>query len=197
MECAAVAEAREPRTAEKEIVSFARGLDQGEFLSFYHANARPLWAYIYRVLQDPTLADDLLQEAFVRLLKAHPKVGDAGELRAYAFRVATNLIIDHWRRGKKERGWRPLEEPRNREGKDCNDLERRVDLPHDVGRLFAKLRPRERSLLWLAYVEGNDHKEIAGSLGLRERSIRVLLFRARGKLARLLQKEGFGREVSP
>jgi RNA polymerase sigma-70 factor (ECF subfamily) len=40
--------------------------------------------------------------------------------------------------------------------------------------------------MWLAYVEGADHREIAAALGLRERSIRVLLHRVRRKLAGLL-----------
>jgi RNA polymerase sigma-70 factor (ECF subfamily) len=42
-------------------------------------------------------------------------------------------------------------------------------------------------LLWLAYVEGANHKEIAKSTGLRAGSIRLLLFRARRKLADMLR----------
>jgi RNA polymerase sigma-70 factor (ECF subfamily) len=42
--------------------------------------------------------------------------------------------------------------------------------------------------MWLAYVEGADHREIAAALGLRERSVRVLLHRARRKLATLLRQ---------
>ncbi len=190
-------EGREPGVAEKDTLSAGESLDQRRFQRFYDDNARSLWAYIYRVVDNPTLADDLLQETFVRLLKAASRLEEDQELRAYAFRVASNLIIDHWRRGKRERGSLPPQIRGSTEVRAVEDLERRVDLPHDLGRLFAKLKPRERTLLWLAYVEGNDHKEIAGSLGLKEKSIRVLLFRARGNLARLLRKEGFGREVSP
>jgi RNA polymerase sigma-70 factor (ECF subfamily) len=46
--------------------------------------------------------------------------------------------------------------------------------------------------MWLAYVEGADHCEIAETLGLREASVRVLLFRARRKLAHLLREGGHG-----
>ena len=59
----------------------------------------------------------------------------------------------------------------------------------DISQLFQRLKPQERELLWLAYVEGNDHKEIARMLGLKEKSIRVLLFRARQKLAGIIQKQ--------
>jgi len=48
------------------------------------------------------------------------------------------------------------------------------------------LKPRERELLWLAYVEGMNHAEIAGATGLRVLSVRLLLFRARKRAAGLL-----------
>jgi len=60
-----------------------------------------------------------------------------------------------------------------------------------VSQVLQEMNPQQRSLLWLAYVEGNEHKEIAQVLGLKEKSIRVLLFRARQKLAELLSQKGF------
>jgi RNA polymerase sigma-70 factor (ECF subfamily) len=48
------------------------------------------------------------------------------------------------------------------------------------------LKPRERELLWLAYVEGMNHAEVAAATGLRVISVRMLLFRARRKAAELL-----------
>jgi RNA polymerase sigma-70 factor (ECF subfamily) len=50
------------------------------------------------------------------------------------------------------------------------------------------MRPRERQLLWLAYAEGYSHREIASITGLASASIRLLLFRARRKIARLLRE---------
>jgi len=52
---------------------------------------------------------------------------------------------------------------------------------------FQQLKARERQLLWLAYVEGSSHKEISEATGLRHTSIRLLLFRARHKLASLIR----------
>jgi RNA polymerase sigma-70 factor (ECF subfamily) len=53
---------------------------------------------------------------------------------------------------------------------------------------MAKLRPRDRSLLWLAYAHGSSHREIADTLGLKVASIKLLLFRARRRLATLLRR---------
>jgi RNA polymerase sigma-70 factor (ECF subfamily) len=57
----------------------------------------------------------------------------------------------------------------------------------DMTRVFQQLNMQQRQMMWLAHVEGADHREIAAALGLREGSVRVLLHRARRKLASLLQ----------
>ena len=59
----------------------------------------------------------------------------------------------------------------------------------DVQRALGQLKPRERALLWLAYAQGASHREIAEVLGLKTASIKLLLFRARRKMARLLGGE--------
>ena len=59
----------------------------------------------------------------------------------------------------------------------------------DLDSAFARLTARERALLWLAYVEEYYHREIAGILGVKEASVRVLLFRARHKAARELERQ--------
>ena len=61
---------------------------------------------------------------------------------------------------------------------------RRVDL----SRAMTRLKPRERDLLWLAYAQGSSHDEIAAALGLKTSSIKMLLFRARQRLAALLRE---------
>jgi RNA polymerase sigma-70 factor (ECF subfamily) len=55
---------------------------------------------------------------------------------------------------------------------------------------MATLKPREREMLWLAYAQGSSHEEIAESLGVRKSSIKILLFRARRRLAAALGGPG-------
>ena len=59
-----------------------------------------------------------------------------------------------------------------------------------VAKVFEELKPRERTLLWLAYVEGESHEEIAASLGVGRRSVKVMLIRAKRHLQDLLQARG-------
>ena len=69
------------------------------------------------------------------------------------------------------------------------------DLRHDVQRIFKELKPQERALLWLAHVEESSHHDIGEALGVQEKSVKVLLFRARKRLGDLLKRSGIGPEV--
>ena len=66
----------------------------------------------------------------------------------------------------------------------------RNELRHDMMRVFSELKPQDRALLWLAHVEGSSHAEIAETLGVKEKSVKVMVFRARKRLAELLTKRG-------
>ena len=70
-----------------------------------------------------------------------------------------------------------------------------AQLRHDMTRVFGDLKPRERALLWLAHVEELSHAELAEALGLKAKSVKVLLFRARKKLAEHCTKRGLGPEA--
>jgi RNA polymerase sigma-70 factor, ECF subfamily len=160
-------------------------MDSDAFGAFYSRSARPLWAYLARVSADPALADDLMQESFVRFLCAsRPELSLAeGEVaaRRYLFRIATNLLRDHWRRPVSASIEELPEEflaASNRSGQ--------TDSQAILGPALAQMRPRERQLLWLAHAEGYSHREIAQITGLGSASIRLLLFRARRKIARIL-----------
>jgi len=161
-------------------------MDSELFAGFYGRSARPLWAYLARVSGDPALADDLMQESFVRYLCAAlpASLATEGEVaaRRYLFRIATNLLRDHWRR------------PRAASIEDLPEEFFAVTLSSAqsdsqalLGPALAQMRPRDRQLLWLAHAEGYSHREIAEVTGLGSASIRLLLFRARRKIARLLQ----------
>lgn len=160
-------------------------MDSDAFAAFYGRSARPLWAYLARVSGDPALADDLMQESFVRFLTAsRPEFSPAdGEVaaRRYLFRIGTNLLRDHWRRPA------PVSFEEFAEDMFSSpDRSGQADSQAMLGPALAQMRPRDRQLLWLAHAEGYSHREIAQITGLASASIRLLLFRARRKIARLL-----------
>ena len=156
-------------------------LDEEAFRLLYERTAQPLRGYLLRMLNNPAIADDLLQESYLRLLRAKvPEFASDEHLKNYLFRIATNLIKDH--------------KTRNQELALSEDVFAPSTRPADgdITRILATLKPTQRQLLWLAYVEKFSHIEIAGMLSLRPQSIRPLLSRARSALADALRRGGFG-----
>ncbi len=156
-------------------------MDEESFRAFYDRTVRPLWAYLSRVSGNSQLADDLVQEAYYRFLRASFSPLNEAHARNYLYRIATNLLRDNHRRRKPNH--LPLEDMPSSES-TADTTQRRWDLNGALD----DLKPRERELLWLAYVEGSSHQEIAERTGLKAASIRQLLFRARQKLANLLRQ---------
>ncbi|MGA3033552.1 MAG: sigma-70 family RNA polymerase sigma factor [Terracidiphilus sp.] len=161
-------------------------MDNEAFAVFYQRSARPLWAYLVRVSTDPALAEDLMQESYVRFLCAAnaPSLESDGETaaRLYLFRIASNLLHDHWRRPRPASIEEIPEEFFAASGSAAQS-----DSQMLLGPAFRQMKRRERQLLWLAHAEGYSHREIAEVTGLARASIRLLLFRARRKIAALLR----------
>jgi RNA polymerase sigma-70 factor, ECF subfamily len=150
------------------------------FRAFYEQTSRPVWAYLARITGDARLADDLLQEAYYRFLRTRADFESDDHRRNYLFRIATNLVRDHRRRfGQPER---------NRVEHRAEDISAGVEEADravrrlDLARAMQQMKPRERSLLWLAYAQGCSHEEIAEVLGVKKASLKSLLFRARKRL---------------
>lgn len=165
-------------------------LDETAFVALYRALGRPLWSYLYRMLGDGAAADDVLQEVFLRYAQSPLATSDHAQVRAFLYRIASNLAVDHLRRRQREHKVM-AQEPVREEALASDDVARDVQQRRDMATTFRELKPAHRALLWLAYVEGSTHEEIAASLGLSRRSVPVLLFRARKKLAGLLRGKGW------
>ena len=160
-------------------VAFA--MDEDAFRAFYDRTAGPLWGYVSRISGDRQIADDLLQEAYYRLLKCGVAFENETHRRNYLYRIATNLVRDA------KRCARPLfDENVEIAGVAAAEGHASPEQRADVRRALGRLKPRERALLWLAYAQGSSHEEIAESLGVRKASIKILLFRARRRLAAAL-----------
>jgi len=166
-------------------------MSEDEFRAFYELTARPVWVYINRMTGDGRLADDLLQEAYYRLLRTTATFESDDHRRNYLYRIATNLVHDHRRRPRADR--EPLLDAEREPAPDvAGGTEGRAARRIDLARAMARMKPRERSMLWLAYAHGCSHEEIAQMLGLKTSSLKALLHRARQRLAGFLSQNAEG-----
>lgn len=167
-------------------------MNEAAFLDFYARTSGPLGRYLRRLTGDGALAEDLLQEAYLRFLSIASVPEDDDHRKNYLFRIGTNLSRDHYRRARR---FQPLEADENtlestssfgRHHAACRSGDTHVD----VWAVLDRVTPRDRELLLLAYVEGLTHKEISQVTGLMRASLKPLLYRARKRFAAALGKVG-------
>lgn len=163
-------------------------MDEEAFRAFYDRTARALWNYLSRMTGDAQTADDLLQESYYRFLRSRGAWESEAHRRAYLFRIATNLVRDGRRRGRRAHIVSLPDDGREMADVAGADHGESAVRRTDLRRAMSRLRPRERALLWLAYGQGHAHTEIAETLGVKTASVKLLLFRARRKLAGILRR---------
>ena len=163
--------------------SFLNKIWKESFKVFYRKYSKPFWLFIFKMCGEASMADDIFQESFLRFLKASPVELNEYQKKSYLYKTATRLIIDQKKRIQIEKK-KYLEN--NPEKKKKNFF-----LSMDMEKIFKQLKPKERTLLWLAYVEGYSHREISEITHLKEKSIKVQLFRTRKKFAGILRQKGY------
>jgi len=148
------------------------------FRAFYEETAGGLRAYLRHRLENSSMADDLLQESYVRFLQADlPNDMEHAHKKNYLYRITTNLIHD-------SRRVRQFDELADLESAAA---EASIEAVQDVKKVLKRLKPRQRELLWLAYVEGFRHDEIADIIKVKTPSIRPMLARARAQFVQLIR----------
>jgi RNA polymerase sigma-70 factor (ECF subfamily) len=161
--------------------------------ALFHAQRRRLWGLAYRITGTAQDADDIVQEAFTRLLERGS--GDNEDLGPWLARVATNLSIDALRRRRRRAyvgPWLPTpveatdEDWLEGHASDRPNPEARYSLVESSTYAFLlaleALGPRQRAILLLRDVLGCSVRETAALVAASETNVRVLHLRARRAL---------------
>ena len=170
-----------------EETATAAPMEEDAFRAFYDRTSRPVWAYLRRITGDAQLADDLLQEAYYRFFRAAVAHEDEAHRRNYLYRIATNLVRDHARKHRHGFDVAIPEDGAPEQLRDDSATASRSEDRLDLGRAMAQLGVQQRQILWLAYAEGSSHEEIGQVVGVNRGAVKALLYRARRRLAALLQ----------
>lgn len=155
----------------------------------FRSHADALFRYLARYCGDPHLAQDAVQETFVRLQETPP--AHAGAVRSWLFRTGTNVVRDRLRVESNRR--RLLESEAHRVPRPTGPLDpkRSVERDEDLLRLrraMSELREKERRAL-LMREEGFKHREIAEALETTTGSVGTLIARSLAKLAAAMEGE--------
>lgn len=179
-----------PDLADSAVDGLRRG-DAAAFDAIYDAYRVRIFGFLVRLTKNRALAEDLLQETFLRLARSAPDLDADTNVRAWLFRVARNLVIDHqrwalldfdrlfelslWPRAVTDAAATPLDL--------AEASETGLRLEHALGELSAE----HREVLLLVSVEGMEPAEAAEVLGIPGATLRKRLSRARERLQDMLQ----------
>ena len=161
-------------------------MEQRALDELYGRYGQELFVYLLSLSRSPQLAEDLVQETFLKALLSLPE--GHPNLRAWLYMVGRNLWLNHCRRAKREE---PLPDAPLPGGEDpltgiLKDERRRL--------LYAaldRLDGRKREILLLQYFGGMNQREIAAVLHLSVENVRVLAHRGRKELRAWMEENGY------
>ncbi len=143
----------------------------------------PLFRYLVRLLGEEERAADILQDTFVRALRALDMHSPPPNPAAWLYRIAANLAYDVLRRRRRLR-WLPLSGTEHAPAFESN-----VALAESVRDCLARLRPNEAEALLLYEYAGLSCIEIAALSGEEATAVRMRLYRARTQFRKLYGQE--------
>jgi len=174
--------------SDAELMVRVREGDRQAFAELVDRHKDAVVSYLTRLSGDRDRAEDLGQETFLRLFRAAREYGEQGYLRAYLFRIATNLLRSEERR---ERRWRllaPFLHPGRAHDEPAAALRLlRREAHGQVTEAVANLPLRYRVPLVLHEIEGWTYQDIAQELGCREGTVKSRVHRGRKQLKEKLE----------
>ena len=160
-----------------------------DFWECYDRYYSRVHGYATSMLRDPSAADDVVQETFLRAQANLDALREPERLPAWLFRIAHNLCLDHLRARQASRI--DLDADPERSGA-CDPRSAARDL--ERGRMSACVREKidelpenDRAVILLFDIMELSHEEIANVLGIEAGAVKVRLHRARKKLRRILE----------
>lgn len=158
-----------PFLADEDLVALAGQGDAVAFAVLYDRHARAAYSLAYRMLGERQAAEDLSQEAFLKVWRS---VGtyraELGTARTWVLSVVQNAGVDALRAGATRRRTRERAEAESARSQPCEAFAEawRGALREELRRALGALPPKQLEVLELAYLGGRTHRDISGHLGI-------------------------------
>ncbi len=183
-----------------DVVRLAQEGRERAFRELVRRYERPVFSLVYRMVRDRETAEDLAQDAFIKVLNHIDRYSPEFKFSSWIFKIANNVAIDHLRRrridtismdGSPNAASASEIEASSfdiaAEQEDALDEIAARELGSAIEVAIGKLRPEYRSCIMLRHVEGRSYEEIASTLDLPLGTVKTYIHRARHELRRALE----------
>jgi len=172
---------------ERELVERCRSGDERAFQELVETYERLVFALIARTIQDPSRAEDLAQDVFLRIHRGLPYFRGEARLSTWIYRIVANVCLQDQTRPAPV----SLDDAQTR-GVTSSGSDRRFsdfEVRDRLEKAIARLPPNYRLLIAAHYLDGVQYDELAEALNLPLGTIKTQLHRAKQQLRRLLETE--------
>jgi len=177
---------------EKQLIIESIAGNKQSFGCLYDKYYGQIYRYLYYRTASEEQALDLSSEVFLR---AWSHLTDFGQqkkfqLRPWLYRIAHNLLVDHYRKEKSEL---ILKEYKNENIKDDDPLEQVEQRQKSIGlaMVLKKLDQITQAVIACRFINGMSHKDTAQALGISEGNVRIIQFRGLKKIKKMLSEVGY------
>ena len=160
--------------------------DETSFALLLERHRRPVVHFLYRMVQNQAVSEELAQEVFLRVYRSRETYEPAAKFTTWLFRIATHLALNNLRDVRKEKDQESLDEElqdgftRQVEDRHPTVEQRLVNQARleEVRNAINMLPPKQRAAVLMHKYEELEYAQIAGALGCSESALKSLLFRA-------------------
>jgi RNA polymerase sigma-70 factor (ECF subfamily) len=183
-----------------DVVALAQRGREAAYRELLRRYERPVFSLVFRMVRDRTIAEDLSQDTFIKVLNHIDRYRPEFKFSSWLFKIANNVAIDHLRKRQldtismhgsphastaAEIEASSFDLPDQSESA-LDEMEAR-ELGSSIEKAIAQLRPEYRSCILLRHVEGRSYEEIAATLDLPLGTVKTFIHRARHQLRELLE----------
>jgi RNA polymerase sigma-70 factor (ECF subfamily) len=189
-----------PNLPDAEVVVLAQQGREPAFRELIRRYERPVFSLIYRMVRDSTVAEDLAQDTFIKVLNHLDKYRPEFKFSSWLFKIANNVTIDHLRRRQLDTvsmDGSPHASTAAEAEASSFELADQAESPLDalasrelgsmIEQAIGALRPEYRNCIMLRHVEGRSYEEIAATLDLPLGTVKTYIHRARHQLREALE----------
>jgi RNA polymerase sigma-70 factor, ECF subfamily len=169
-----------------ELMLRVKGGDDASFGVLLEKHRNPVIHFLYRMVQNPAVAEELAQEVFLRVYRSRASYEPTAKFTTWLFRIATHLALNSLRDGKKERKQESLDDmiddqPVRQVSDNRPTVEQSMLYQARLGEVkkaIQTLPEKQRAAVLMHKYEEMEYSQIARALGCSESAVKSLLFRA-------------------